>query len=207
MKSERQANRRIRLLLAVFVLVFAGTLARATWLQGVQAGTLGRMAQRQHRETILVPAGRGTIFDRTGLQLAIGEQTTTVYADPRQVTEPRKIAIAAHKLLGADANQLYPQLLNRKSAFVYVARFANPKEAAVFIKRGFAGVNSYPEEKREYPQGTVAAQVVGFAGTDNTGLAGLEVQYDKRLSGKPGRQTVVRDPFGRAIDVISATPE
>jgi cell division protein FtsI/penicillin-binding protein 2 len=206
-KLERQANRRIRLLLAVFVLLFAGTLARATWLQGVQAASLGRIAQRQHRETIAVPAGRGTIFDRTGLQLAIGEQTTTVYADPRQVTEPRRIAIAAQKLLGADANQLYPQLLNKKSGFVYVARFANPKDAAAFVKKGFEGVNSYPEEKRAYPQGTVAAQVVGFAGTDNKGLAGLEVQYDKRLSGRAGKQTVVRDPFGRAIAVISSTPE
>ena len=48
------------------------------------------------------------------MQLAIGEQTTTVYADPRELTEPRKIAVAAHQLLGVDANQLYPQLLNRQ---------------------------------------------------------------------------------------------
>jgi cell division protein FtsI/penicillin-binding protein 2 len=206
-KAERQANRRIRLLLAVFVLLFAGTLARATWLQGVQAASLGKMAQRQHRESIAVPAGRGTIFDRTGLQLAIGEQTTTVYADPRQLTEPRRIAVAAHNLLGADANQLYPQLIDKRRSFVYVARFASPKDAAAFIKKGFVGVNSYPEEKRAYPQGTVASQVVGFAGTDNKGLAGLEVEYDKNLSGRPGKQTVVRDPFGRAINVISSTPE
>ncbi len=207
MKGERQANRRIRLLLAVFVLLFAGTLARATWLQGVQAGTLGQMAQRQHRETIPVPAGRGTIFDRTGVQLAIGEQTTTVYADPHELTEPRRVAVAAQHLLGADANQLFPQLMNKRRSFVYVARFAKPTDAAAFMKKGFAGVNSYPEEKRTYPQGTVASQVVGFAGTDNKGLAGLEVQYDKRLSGRPGKQIVVRDPFGRAIDVISSTPE
>lgn len=207
MTSERQANRRIRLLLATFVLLFGATLARATWLQGVQAASLGRIAELQHRETITVPAGRGTIFDRTGLQLALGEQTTTVYADPRQLTKPRRIAIAAQKLLGADANALYPQLLDKRRRFVYVARFADPKDAAAFVKMGFAGVNSYPEERRAYPQGTVAAQVVGFAGTDNKGLAGLEVEYDKRLSGRPGKQTVVRDPFGRAIDVISATPE
>ena len=96
--SEKQANRRIRLLLAIFVLVFAGTLARAVWLQGVHAASLGRMAERQHRESITIPAGRGTIFDRTGVQLAIGEQTTTVYADPRQV-----IAAAAHRRRGARA--------------------------------------------------------------------------------------------------------
>jgi cell division protein FtsI/penicillin-binding protein 2 len=97
--------------------------------------------------------------------------------------------------------------MDKRRSFVYVARFAEPADAAAFMKKGFAGVNSYPEEKRTYPQGTVASQVVGFAGTDNKGLAGLEVEYDKRLSGRPGKQIVVRDPFGRAIDVISSTPE
>jgi cell division protein FtsI/penicillin-binding protein 2 len=206
-KGDRKANRRIRLLLAVFVLVFAGTLARAAWLQGVSSASLGRMAQRQHRESIQIPAGRGTIFDRTGVQLAIGEQTTTVYADPRELTQPRKIAVSAHKLLGVNANQLYPLLLNKHKSFIYVARFADPKAAAAFLKQKFTGVNSYSEEKRTYPQGTVGSQLVGYAGTDNKGLAGLEVQYDKQLSGKAGEQTIVRDPFGRAIDVISSTAE
>jgi Cell division protein FtsI/penicillin-binding protein 2 len=54
------------------------------------------------------------------------------------------------------------------------------------VKKGFAGINSYPEEKRTYPQNTVGAQVIGFAGTDNTGLGGLELEYNKLLSGKPG---------------------
>ena len=205
--KEKQANRRIRLLLAVFVLVFAGTLARAVWLQGVRAAGLGRMAERQHHELTVIPAGRGTIFDRAGVQLAIGETTTTVYADPAQVTQPRALSVAAQKFLGVDSNTLYPQLLDRKSGFLYVKRFADPKAAAAFLKKGFLGVNSYPEEKRAYPQGSVASQVVGFAGTDNKGLGGLEVQYDRNLAGKPGKQTIVRDPFGRAISVVSATPE
>jgi cell division protein FtsI/penicillin-binding protein 2 len=204
---ERQANRRIRLLLAVFALVFAGTLARAVWLQGVQASSLGKLAERQHHESITIPAGRGTIFDSGGLQLAIGEQTTTIYGDPHQITNARGVATAAARFLGVDASALYAQLLDRKSGFVYIKRFADPKDAERFLKRGFAGVNSYPEEKRAYPQLTVGSQVIGFAGTDNRGLAGLEVAYDKSLSGKPGRQTIVRDPFGRAIDVVSTTPE
>jgi cell division protein FtsI/penicillin-binding protein 2 len=205
--KDRQANRRIRLLLATFVLIFAGTLARAVWLQGVQAASLGRMAARQHHETVVIPAGRGAIFDDTGVQLAIGEQTETVYADPRQIVNPRAIAIAAHKLLGVDGNTLYPQLLNKHTAFVYVQRFADPKAAATFLAKHFSGVNAYPEERRTYPQRSVAAQVVGYAGTDNKGLGGLEFEYDKQLSGAPGKQTIVRDPFGRAIDVVSATPE
>ncbi len=205
--KDKQANRRIRLLLAVFVLVFAGTLGRAVWLQGVRAASLGKMAERQHHESIVIPAGRGTIYDRAGVQLAIGETTTTVYADPAQVAQPRAIAVAAQKLLGVEANGLYAQLLNRKSSFLYVKRFADPAAAAKFIKKGFTGINSYPEEKRAYPQLSVASQVIGFAGTDNKGLGGLEVQYDRKLAGKTGKQTIVRDPFGRAIDVVSTTPE
>jgi cell division protein FtsI (penicillin-binding protein 3) len=205
--SDRQANRRIRLLLATFALIFAGTLGRAVWLQGVHAAALGRMAERQHHETVVIPAGRGTIFDQTGVELAIGEQTETVYADPHQMVNPRAVAIAAHQLLGVDANTLYPQLLNKHTGFVYVQRFADPKAAAKFLDRHFVGVNGYPEELRTYPQRSVGAQVVGFAGTDNQGLGGLEIQYNKQLAGKAGKQTIVRDPFGRAIDVVSATPE
>jgi cell division protein FtsI/penicillin-binding protein 2 len=205
--KDKQANRRIRLLLAIFVLVFAGTLARAVWLQGVQASSLGKMAERQHHESIVIPAGRGAIYDAAGVQLAIGETTTTVYADPRQLTEPRAIAVAAQKFLGVDANSLYPQLLSRKSSFLYIKRFADPTAADAFLKKGFVGVNSYPEEKRSYPQLSVASQVIGFAGTDNKGLGGLEVQYDRNLTGKTGKQTIVRDPFGRAINVVSMTPE
>lgn len=203
---EQHANRRIRLLLGVFLLAFAGTFARAFWIQAVQAASLGRMAERQHHETVTIPPSRGTIFDRTGVPLAIGEQTMTVYADPMQVTDPRGIAVAAHSILGANANALYVQLLNKHSGFVYVQRFADAQAAATFLKRGFAGVNAYPEEMRTYPQGSVASQVVGFAGTDDNGLTGLELEYNRQLSGRPGAQTIVRDPFGRAIDTISSTP-
>jgi cell division protein FtsI/penicillin-binding protein 2 len=205
--KEKRANRRIRLLLAIFVLVFAGTLARAVWLQGVQASSLGKLAERQHRESIVIPAGRGTIYDSTGVQLAIGETTTTVYADPRQLTQPRAIAAAAQRFLGVDANTLYAQLLNRKTSFVYIKRFADPTAADEFLKKSYVGVNSYPEEKRAYPQRSVASQVIGFAGTDNKGLGGLEIEYDRNLTGKTGKQTIVRDPFGRAISVVSMTPE
>ena len=207
MTSEKRANRRIRLILACFVVVFAAALGRAGWLQVVHASTLGKQAQRMHEETTTTPAGRGSILDRTGVQLAIGEQDTTIYADPHLVTDPRAVAIAAQRILGVDGNALYPQLVRKQTHFLYVARFADPKLADKFLAKGFAGVNSYPEERRAYPQNTVAAQVLGFAGTDNKGLGGLELEYDRNLAGKPGKQTIIRDATGQAIDVISATPE
>jgi cell division protein FtsI (penicillin-binding protein 3) len=109
-------------------------------------------------------------------------------------------------LLGVDPDQLYAALLQRKTSFLYVQRFADPAAAAKFLHKGFAGIDSYPEEKREYPQGTVAAQVIGFAGTDEKGLSGLEFQFDKLLAGRPGKQTIVRDPFGRTLETLNSTP-
>ena len=205
--TARVSNRRIRLLLGLFVLVFAGVLARAVWLQGVQAGTLEQMGLRQNRETDTIPAGRGTIYDRTGEPLAIGEQATTVFADPRHVKDPRAVAVAAAKTLRVDPNELYPQLADRSRRFVYVKRKANPQQAAALQQENLAGVGFYSEERRTYPQRSVAAHVLGFAGVDNDGLDGLEKGLDRELKGKPGSQTIVRDPIGRAIDVVEVKPE
>ena len=177
---DKQANRRIRLLLACFVLVFGAVLARAVWLQGVNGDRYARMAESQHRETQKTPAGRGTIFDRTGVQLAIGEQKTTVFADPHQISNPKAVALAAHELLGVNANALYPKLIDKTTQFVYVQRFADPEKAAALEKRGLDGLGFYPEEQRTYPQGKVGAQVIGYAGVDNKGLTGLEVASTTR---------------------------
>jgi len=205
--SERASNRRIRLLLGLFALVFAGTLGRAIWLQGVQASTLEQIAERQHKQTTEIPAGRGTIYDRTGEPLAIGEQATTVYADPRLVRDPRRVALAAAKALGIDAETLYPLLADRTGHFVYVKRKADPAKAAELEQQNLAGLGFYPEELRYYPQRGVAAHVLGFAGIDNEGLEGLERSLDKQLIGKPGSQTTVTDPAGRIIDVVATKPE
>jgi cell division protein FtsI (penicillin-binding protein 3)/stage V sporulation protein D (sporulation-specific penicillin-binding protein) len=203
---DKQANRRIRLLLVLFTIAFLAMFARAFWLQGVEAAHLSGLAKSQHEETQTIPAGRGTIFDRTGVQLAIGTQRTTIFADPKLVHNARGIAAAAESMLGVPAKTLYPELLNKKSQFVYVERFVDPAQAALFLKKGFAGISSYPEELRTYPQGGVAAQVLGFAGVDERGLGGLELQYDHKLAGRSGSQTILRDPTGRAIDTISSRP-
>jgi cell division protein FtsI (penicillin-binding protein 3) len=205
--SPRLANRRIRLVLAGLALAFVLTFGRAVWLQVIRAPALERLAAQQHHETVTTPAGRGTIFDRMGVQLAIGEQATTVYADPRRVLNPQRVAVEAGRALNIDPNTIYPQLLNKKRSFVYVERKADPERAAALQRRGLAGLDFYSEERRSYPQHTVAAQVLGYAGVDNKGLAGLELGLEHDLTGRPGRETIVRDPFGRTIDVISSTAE
>jgi cell division protein FtsI/penicillin-binding protein 2 len=202
----RQANRRIRLLVAVFALVFAVALVRVTWLQAVRASALDRLATSQHRETFAVPAHRGTIYDRLGVQLALGERATTVYANPRHIVDPRRAAIAAGEALGVDPEGLYPRLADRSRGFVYVARKADPDKAEALERREIAGFGFYAEERRAYPQKNVASEVVGYAGTDNRGLSGIELQEDRVLAGQDGSKTIVRDPFGRTLQEIESKP-
>jgi cell division protein FtsI (penicillin-binding protein 3) len=202
--TARVLNRRIRLLLVFFVLAFVGTFGRAVWLQAVQAQPLDRLARGQHHATIEIPAARGSILDRHGVELAIGKQAITVYANPRHVADPRGTAMAVGRVLQIDADRLYPKLADRSRGFVYVARKADPKRAKALKALNLTGLGFYPEERRAYPQGAVAAHVLGFAGLDNRGIAGLELALDKALAGRNGRQTIVRDPSGRTLDVLSA---
>ncbi len=204
---ERRANHRIRLLLISFGLLFAVAVARAAYVQAAQHDRFAAMATTQHRETIEIPAGRGTIYDRTGEPLAIGEQATTVYADPRNITDAQRAAVVIGKTLGLDANELYPILKDRSKGFVYIARKTDPVKADALMKRNLPGIGFYAEELRTYPQRNVASNVLGFAGTDNHGLDGLESSLDKMLAGKSGFETIIKDPFGRAIDVVTSRPE
>ena len=198
---NRLVNRRIRLFLAAIALAFGGLLLRATWLQTVRAESLSSVGQTQHRETVTIPAGRGTLFDRSGLELALGEQATTVYANPMQIANPRRAALAVERTLGLDADRVFPALADRTHGFVYVARQADPAQAAALQRLKLPGFGFYPEERRNYPQRSVAAQVLGFVGTDGNGLSGLELQFDRALAGRPGKETVIKDPSGRVIDV------
>ena len=204
--SARLPNRRIRLLLVLFVVAFLATFGRAFWLQAVRAQPLDRMAKGQHDVTVDVPAARGSILDRHGVELAIGQQAITVYANPRHVADPRATAIAAGRALHIDPDKLYAKLADRSRGFVYLARKADPKRANALEALDLTGLGFYPEERRVYPQGPVASHVLGFAGVDNHGLAGIELALDKKLGGRDGRQTVVRDGRGRTIDVLSAVP-
>ncbi len=204
---NRLVNRRIRLFLTAIALTFAGLLVRATWLQTVRAESLSSLGLTQHRESVTIPAGRGTMFDRSGLELALGERATTVYANPMQIANPRRAAVAVERTLGVSADRIFPILADRSHGFVYVARQADPAQAAALQRLKLPGFGFYPEEHRTYPQGPVAAQVLGFVGTDGNGLSGLELQYEKELAGRAGKETVVKDPSGRVIDVQNERAE
>jgi cell division protein FtsI (penicillin-binding protein 3) len=202
--SARAANRRIRLLVAVFAAVFVVAFLRIGWLQAVKAHALDQLATSQHRVEMTLPAHRGTIYDRLGVELAIGQRAVTVYANPKQIREPALVAQAAAQDLGLDAAELLPLLSDRSRGFVYVQRQADPERAAALERRGIVGLGFYTEERRTYPQRGVAAEVVGYAGVDNRGLAGLELQLERVLRGRDGTKTIVKDPFGRTLDVVDS---
>jgi cell division protein FtsI (penicillin-binding protein 3)/stage V sporulation protein D (sporulation-specific penicillin-binding protein) len=202
----RVVNSRLRLLLLLIVLAFAGLFARAAWIQTVRASSLAARAQAQTKATVVLPAARGTIFDRLGAPLAIGEQATTVVADPMQITQPRREAVIAARMLGMTSGEVYRLLANRKRGFVYVQRQASPARASALAKKNLPGFTFFPDQKRVYPQGTVAAQVLGYAGIDGNGLDGLELELDKQLSGTSGKETVTRDALGNVLDTTNERP-
>ncbi|HZD86424.1 MAG TPA: penicillin-binding protein 2 [Gaiellaceae bacterium] len=205
MVGARVVNSRLRLLLLAVLLVFGVLLVRAAWLQTVRASSLSARAQAQTKTSLVLPPGRGTIFDRLGTPLAISEQATDVVADPMQITQPRREARIAAKVLGIKAGPLVTALSDRRSQFVYVERQAPPALATALAKKDLVGFTFQPSQRRDYPQGTVAAPLLGYAGYDK-GLSGLEVELNKELAGTSGRETVVRDALGHVVDTMQDRP-
>jgi cell division protein FtsI (penicillin-binding protein 3) len=204
--KARVVNSRLRLLLLIIVLSFAALVARAAWIQTVRASSLVALSQAQTKATLALPAGRGTIFDRLGTPLAIGEQATDVVADPMQITDPRHEARVTAKVLGIPVRPVYRKVADSSRGFVYVERKAPPERATALANKDLTGFTFQSDERRVYPQGTVAAPVLGYAGIDNTGLAGLEDELNKELSGTPGRATVVRDALGEVVNTPQERP-
>ena len=204
--KPRVVNSRLRLLLLVILVIFASLGARAAWIQTVRASSLTSLAQKQTKADLVLSAGRGTIYDRLGTPLAIGEQATDVIADPLQIFDPVHESKVVAKVLGLRVRYVQRLLSDRSRGFVYIWRKAPAARAAALATRKLPGLTFNPDEKRVYPQGTVAAPVLGYAGVDNTGLAGLERELNKELSGTPGSATVVRDALGQAVNTIQNSP-
>ncbi len=207
MKSLGDPDRRIRWTLLLFVVVFLAIAGRAAFLQTVNAAEISRRVDLRHVEEIDTPAHRGTIFDRNGNELAVGIQTQTVTADPKLIANPQAAADALAPVLGLDAGTLSGELSNKDTGFVYLARKVDPAVGArvdqLVKNEHLAGIETRPEEKRVYPQNQLAAQVIGYTGTDNKGLAGMELELDGVLRGKPGRQRVITAGDGSQIKTVS----
>jgi cell division protein FtsI/penicillin-binding protein 2 len=203
---RRTLDGRVRLLRIGFVVAFLLIGGKAVALT-VTDSHLAAIAREQQVRTIVLPSHRGAIVDRNGVDFAVSQAAKTVYATPYMLGDPLTAARELAAALKIKWRPLYRAIDDPKSGFAYVERQADPTLADRATALGLPGVGSYVEEKRVYPLDSAAAQVVGYAGTDGHGLAGMEYRYDRELAGKAGRQVVVEDPAGQALRTIqSASP-
>ncbi|HEX3553336.1 MAG TPA: penicillin-binding transpeptidase domain-containing protein [Thermoanaerobaculia bacterium] len=175
---------------AVWVLLIA---ARLYHLQVARYGHYTGKAERQQQRVVTLDPPRGTIYDAHGRELAVSVQVDSAYAVPPEIHDATAVARAlAGAVPGLDAAKLARQLGGDRE-FVWVARKLDPPVAARVRDLALPGIYFLPESKRYYPMGALAAQVLGYVGTDNHGLAGLELVYDREVAGKQGVRTVLRD--------------
>ncbi len=193
-------DRRVGLLFCAFCVLLGLVLVRAAWVQGVNGGSLSAEAQSQQVETVVVPGSRGTIFDRSGHQLAVSEDAATVYATPYQVEDAEATAHKLAKLLGASEHEVLAAIADRNSGFAYIARKIDLDVAEQIRKLELPGIGLLPDSRRIYPQGELAAQVIGTVGIENQGLTGLEASEDEVLHGSDGEREVVRDALGEELE-------
>ncbi len=194
-------------MLVLFVLMglaLAGLSARLVDLQGVSSAKYARLGLDQRIHTVPLSAERGSVFDRNGEDLASSLTQETVVADPAVIRNPAKTAAALAPVVGVPENQLLSGLSNRQSRFFYVARKVDATVAAAVKKLKLPGIEFIPESKRFYPSGSLAAPVLGFTGTDNSGLAGIESGFNSLLTGTPGEMRFEEDPRGREIPAGSS---
>jgi cell division protein FtsI (penicillin-binding protein 3) len=140
---------------------------------------------------------RGAILDAKGKPLAVTVLADSVFGIPSDVENPKAAAAILGPLLSAPVHELERKLGNVEKDFVWLARRV-PEETAVRISRAHVpGIKLYKESARRYPEGPLAAAVLGFVGADNQGLAGLEHRYDAEIRGQPVRVTLLRDAVQR----------
>lgn len=199
-------QRRIGGIFALFfaLLVLAG--ARTLYLGALKGGSLRKAAATQQLTYEAVPAQRGSITDRNGLDLAVSEPAQDVSADPYLITDPLAAAQRLAPLLGKPQGQVLREL-SQRSGFVYLARALPAKQAHAVMALKIPGVTGAPVMRRVYPRGTLAAQVLGAVGTEGNGLSGLEYSRNALLHGHTGRRRVVSDALGQPVSIAEPQPE
>ena len=195
-------KRRVSLLFTFFLLLLAAGVVRSLWLGTVQGAEMRDRAVAQQVEQIDVAARRGTITDRNGLELAVSEDSTTVYANPFLVKDPASAAGQLSPLTGLDYDTLVRKLADRKKGFIYLKRKIDADKGRAIAKLKIAGIGTMSEPRRRYPQNWLAAQVLGTVGTDNYGLSGVEQSHEDKLHGKDGKRKIVRDALGKPISLV-----
>ena len=199
-------DRRIGLLFLAFLSLLGIAVLRATYLGAVRAGTLQRAAATQQVSTETLPAERGSITDRNGVELAISQAADDVAADPYLIKDPQGEAAKLSPLLGRPVLTLISLLTKRRTGFVYLAHLVPGDRASQVTKLKLPGLTLMPQIRRIYPRTWAASQVLGTVGWGDHGQSGVEFRYDAALRGSVGVRRVVNDAIGQPVEIADVRP-
>ena len=207
--AQNQGMRlRTRLLGAAMALLCFGVLAgRLYWLQVVQHDLYAQRAENQQLRSTRIPAPRGEILDRSGQTLATSATCWTVRAAPREL-EAEDVDAASRTLaeiLDLDEETVREKLSQRTSNDALLRRRVD-KALADQVRdacaaNGWKGIYLNEDTQRVYPMGNFAGSILGFTNVDNEGMAGLELKYNKALTGRSGQVLTLKNAWGYTTPV------
>ena len=190
---------------SVLLLLFAVSLiARLANLQITQHKILLAKSEKQpHQGKLKTYFGRGTIFDRNGNELATNLVVESVFVVPQEVRDRKYTSRVLASALGQNYDRVYKEVSSNKQ-FTWIKRKASTDEIIHLKKSALSGVRFRSEQKRFYPKRELAANVIGFVGTDDYGLAGIEQTYQEKLKGMVYSQPIKQDGRGRNIQNLGS---
>jgi cell division protein FtsI (penicillin-binding protein 3) len=203
--------RRTLLITAFVVFWMLGISARLVYLQVTQHDTLVERAHKQQQDAVETSPTRGPLLDRQERELARTIDTTSVFIAPDEFNKDDAQAlneidcttVQLSSVLGLDQKDLSSQIVDaRKNGrrFLWAARRIAPEQAHALEAKELMGVHSRKEQKRFYPNGSLAANLLGFVGVDGDGLAGIEQTFNEKIIGEPGKLFIEKDSRGRAYE-------
>ena len=213
---ETQSTSRLRWLLRILLLWVAAIFIRLVWLQVIHHDDLLAQAQQQQQKMVEIPALRGSIFDRLGQPLAKTLPAESICINPQHIPDPGVAADLLAPPLELDRNALYERITSakrRRSGFMWVKRKVSAQTAERVRGMKLDWVEFREEMRRFYPHGTLASHVVGSVGKVDEedierGNAGIEMEFDEELSGRPGLARVYTDVKQNAYDSsVARKPE
>jgi len=202
MSSRKKGDARIRLATLLLLLGLAFVAYRVVDLQIVRADRFKQLAEEQRYQLTDLNPRRGCLLDKDGEVLAISKEAYSIYATPYLIKDVPSAA-AELSLVLEKPRQEVEEKLRTPGGFIYLERKVSPEVAEKVKALKIEGIGLQKESKRYYPQGKLASQVIGYVGTDNVGLAGLELQYDSILAGVQGEAGVEIDPRGEPIPGVT----
>lgn len=198
--SNKIPQKRIGTILIISVLFMVALLGRVGYLQFVGGNRLQTLATSQQTLTETISAKRGTIYDSKGKVLAISYDTDKVYITPSLIKDDSNKSIIAQSLasiLEIDYNELLTKLQNTSDKFLVASEVEQNKVDEINnwkSKLKFStGISFEETTSRTYPSKTLASTVIGFVGSDNQGLSGIESSWDSFLSGTAGKSVSLKD--------------